>query len=207
MDSVSLEGNHVHLEPLAESHLEGLVRAAAVDPTLYQWSFVPQDREAMAAYIASAEGDRAKGTAVPFAIVNKQSGEVVGSTRFFLIEHWAWPPQSERYGQPFVDGCEIGYTWLAANAIRSAINTEAKLLLLTHAFENWRTLRVCFHTDVRNQRSGAALARLGARLEGVLRSHRLATDYVARDSLRYSILAAEWPDVKNNLSARLRPNQ
>ena len=91
------------------------------------------------------------------------------------------------------DGCEIGYTWLAATAIRTAANTEAKLLMLTHAFEVWGVQRVCFHTDARNERSRAALTRLGATFEGILRAHRLAADLTPRDSARFSIVAAEWP--------------
>jgi len=93
---------------------------------------------------------------------------------------------------------------LARSAIRTAANTEAKLLMLTHAFESWQVLRVCFHTDARNQRSRAALERIGAKFEGILRSHRMAADYIPRDSVRYSIVEAEWPDVKQRLSQRLR---
>ena len=101
------------------------------------------------------------------------------------------------------DACEIGYTWLARSALRTAANTEAKLLMLTHAFECWRVLRVCLHTDARNQRSRTAIERIGGKFEGILRSHRMAADYIARDSARYSIVAAEWPDVKKRLT-RLR---
>ena len=102
-----------------------------------------------------------------------------------------------------LDACEIGYTWLGRSAIRTAANTEAKLLLLTHAFETWELLRVCLHTDVRNQRSRAAIERIGGKFEGILRAHRMATDYIARDSARYSIVAAEWPDVKLRLTRLL----
>jgi len=101
------------------------------------------------------------------------------------------------------DGCEIGYTWLSREAIRTAANTEAKLLMLTHAFESWRVLRVCFHSDARNQRSRAALERIGARFEGILRAHRLAADNIARDSARYSIVESEWPLVKEHLDRLL----
>jgi RimJ/RimL family protein N-acetyltransferase len=97
------------------------------------------------------------------------------------------------------DACEIGYTWLASSAIRTAANTEAKLLMLTYAFETWQVLRVCFHTDARNTRSRAALERIGGKFEGVLRAHRMAADFIARDSYRYSIVAAEWPEVKRRL--------
>ena len=103
------------------------------------------------------------------------------------------------HGRGVPDACEIGYTWLTRSALRTAANTEAKLLMLTHAFEVWRVLRVCFHTDARNQRSRAALERIGGQFEGILRAHRMAADYIPRDSVRYSIVAAEWPAVKKRL--------
>jgi RimJ/RimL family protein N-acetyltransferase len=146
---------------------------------------------------------REAGTALPFAIVRTEDDTVIGSTRFFLMERWAWPaghPDARRNG---FDGCEIGYTWLSASALRSAANTEAKLLMLSHAFEAWGVQRVCFHTDVRNERSRAALERIGAHFEGVLRAHRLAADLIARDSARYSIVAEEWPQVKQRLQEAL----
>ena len=124
---------------------------------------------------------------------------------FFDIESWAWPEGHERHGRQNPDVCEIGYTWLTRNAIRTAANTEAKLLMLTHAFEVWQVLRVCLHTDARNQRSQAAIERIGGRFEGVLRAHRMAADFVPRDSYRYAIVAAEWPALKPRLAARLRP--
>ena len=103
------------------------------------------------------------------------------------------------YGRGVPDACEIGYTWLASSAIRTGANTEAKLLMLRHAFEVWQVLRVCLHTDVRNLRSRAAIERIGGKLEGILRSHRMAADFTSRDSARYSIIASEWPDVKMRL--------
>jgi len=108
-----------------------------------------------------------------------------------------------QYGQRDIDACEIGHTWLAASAVRTPANTEAKLLLLTHAFETWRVLRVCLHTDVRNERSRAAIERIGGKFEGILRAHRMAADYTPRDSARFSIVAPEWPDVKQKLRSRL----
>jgi len=103
------------------------------------------------------------------------------------------------YGRGVPDACEIGYTWLAASAIRTGANTDAKFLMLRHAFEEWRVLRVCFHTDARNQRSRAALERIGGKLEGILRGHRMAADCVPRDSVRDSIVASEWREVKDRL--------
>jgi RimJ/RimL family protein N-acetyltransferase len=114
-------------------------------------------------------------------------------------------PTHPRHGRVSLDACEIGYTWLAPSSLRTAANTEAKFLMLTHAFETWKVLRVCLHTDVRNERSRAAMERLGCKFEGILRSHRMASDFIARDSARYSIVAAEWPEVKARLHEMLAP--
>ena len=198
-----LHGTHVRLEPLERAHLPGLVAAAGRDLALYQWSAVPQGTAEMARYVDSALAGREAGTALPFATVRIADGAVVGSSRFFDIERWSWPCGHARAARSGPDGCEIGYTWLAASAVRTAANTEAKLLMLTLAFEEWGVLRVCFHTDVRNERSRTALARIGARFEGVLRAHRLGADLSARDSARFSIVAAEWPGVKQRLRERL----
>jgi RimJ/RimL family protein N-acetyltransferase len=198
-----LAGTHVRLEPLSRSHVPALLAAAREDPALYAWSEVPQGVTEMAQYVDLAIAAREAGTAMPFATVRLADESVVGSTRFFDIEHWSWPagrPSERRAG---ADGCEIGYTWLAASAVRTAANTEAKLLMLGHAFESWGVHRVCFHTDVRNARSRAALERIGAKFEGVLRAHRLAVDLVPRDSARYSMVAAEWPQAKRRLQERL----
>jgi len=197
-DSLILRGKHVRLEALERRHVDGLV-AAADDAALYRWSPVPQGKAEAAGYVDTALAWRDAGTAVPFAIVRMADGVVIGSTRFWNLERWIWPaghPSHER-GDP--DACEIGYTWLSRAAIRTAANTEAKLLMLTHAFEVWRVLRVCFHTDARNERSRAALERIGGQLEGILRAHRMAADFIPRDSVRYSIIAAEWPAVKARL--------
>jgi len=204
IESPVLIGKHIRLEPVAHHHIDGLVAASAADPTLYQWTPVPQGKADVAAYINTALAWRDAGTAVPFAIIRLDGGMVIGSTRFWNIERWAWPQGHPRHGRQFPDACEIGYTWLTRSAIRTAANTEAKLLMLTHAFETWQVLRVCFHTDSRNQRSGAALARIGAKFEGILRAHRMALDFIPRDSARYSIVATEWPGVKQRLTQRLR---
>jgi RimJ/RimL family protein N-acetyltransferase len=198
-----LSGRHIRLEPLEHRHIEALASASATDRSLYQWSPVPQGKLEATAYINTALAWYDAGTAVPFAIVNLSDGVVIGSTRFWNLERWAWPEGHARHGRQFPDACEIGYTWLARSAIRTAVNTEAKLLMLTHAFEIWRVLRVCFHTDARNQRSRAALERIGAKFEGILRAHRMAADFIPRDSVRYSIVAEEWPDVKQRLTYRL----
>ena len=196
----SLAGSHVRLEPLGPAHLDGLVAAAAADPSLYRLTPVSQGREAMAGYIETALAWRDAGTALPFAIVRTADEAVIGSTRFWNIEHWEWPQGHARHGRTEPDVCEIGYTWLTRSAIRTAANTEAKLLMLTHAFETWQALRVCLHTDARNERSRAAIQRIGGRFEGILRAHKLAADDTVRDSARFSIVAAEWPEVKRRLA-------
>lgn len=204
IESVILEGRHVRLEPLGARHADALVAASAGDAELYQWSPVPQTLEDAHAYIATALAWKDAGTGLAFATVRREDGIVIGSTRFFLIEYWAWPKGHARHDRTTPDACEIGYTWLTRTALRTRANTEAKLLMLTHAFENWKVLRVCLHTDARNERSRAAIARIGGKFEGILRSHRMAADFIARDSARFSIVAAEWPEVKGRLEGMLR---
>jgi RimJ/RimL family protein N-acetyltransferase len=194
-----LQGKYVRLEPLERHHAEGLAAAAAADPSLYQWSPVPRGETEARNYIDTALTWRDAGTAVPFVILRMDDDTVVGSTRFWNLERWSWPQSHASHGRSAPDVCEIGYTWLTRSAVRTAANTEAKMLMLTHAFEAWHVLRVCFHTDSRNARSRAALERIGGQFEGILRAHRMAADYIARDSVRYSILAAEWPAVKQRL--------
>ena len=206
-DNPALAGRHVRLEPLDHRHVVGLAAAAAAEPSLYQWSPVPQGKVEAATYVNTALAWRDAGTAAPFAIVNvnvrANDNVVIGSTRFWNLERWSWPRGHARHGRDFPDVCEIGYTWLTRSAIRTAANTEAKLLMLTHAFETWQVLRVCFHTDARNQRSRAALERIGGKCEGTLRVHRMAADFIPRDSVRYSILAGEWPEVREKLGRLL----
>jgi RimJ/RimL family protein N-acetyltransferase len=202
-ESPVLAGSHVRLEPLDLRHVDGLVTAAAVDRSLYQWSPVPQGKAEAIRYVDTALAWRDAGTAVPYATVRVEDGVVIGSTRFFNLDRWAWPEGHARQGRDVADVCEIGYTWLTRPAIRTAANTEAKLLMLAHAFETWQMLRVCLHTDARNQRSRDAIERIGGKFEGILRSHRMAADFIARDSARFSIVASEWPDVKQRLSQML----
>ncbi len=197
-----LAGKHIHLEPLHHRHTDGLVAAASGDPSLYRWSAVPKGHAAVTKYVETALAWRDAGTALPFAIVRTDDGVVIGSSRFWNMERWAWPEGAARRGRTMPDVCEIGHTWLAGSAIRTGANTEAKLLMLTHAFETWEVLRVCLHTDARNSRSRAAIERIGGRFEGVLRAHRLAADSTPRDSVRYSV-AAEWPEVKAKLTRLL----
>jgi RimJ/RimL family protein N-acetyltransferase len=202
-EGLVLQGRHIRLEPLEHCQVDGLVTASAAEPSLYQWSPVPQGKAAATSYVETALDWRDGGTSVPFAIIRGDDGVVIGSTRFWNLERWSWPQGHPRHGRSAPDGCEIGYTWLTRSAIRTAANTEAKLLMLTHAFETWQVLRVCFHTDSRNQRSRAALERIGAKFEGILRAHRMAADYIPRNSMRFSIVAAEWPEVKEGLGQLL----
>jgi len=198
-NSLVLPGKKIRLEPLEIRHIDDLAAASAVDPTLYQWSPVPQGKVDTTNYVGAALAARDAGTALPFAIIGADDGTVIGSTRFFDLERWAWPPGHALHDRSTPDACEIGYTWFTRAAIRTGANTEAKFLMLCHAFEEWQSLRVCFHTDARNQRSRTALERIGGQFEGILRSHRMAADFIARDSVRYSIISSEWPAVKQRL--------
>jgi N-acetyltransferase len=202
-----LAGKYVRLEPLDQRHIEGLsiasAGASAGDRSLYQWSPVPQGEIEAKGYVETAMAWREAGRAEPFAIVRVEDSAIIGSTRFFDLERWLWPAGHPRHGRPTPDACEIGYTWLAHSAIRTGANTEAKLLMLTHAFETLHVLRVCLHTDVRNQRSRTAIERIGGKFEGILRAHRMAADFIARDSARFSIVAAEWPAAKQRLGEML----
>jgi N-acetyltransferase len=202
-DSLVLQGKHVRLEPLGHNHIDGLVAAAAEDTSVYRWSPVPQGKEAATAYVDTALAWQSAATALPFAVIRLRDNAVIGSTRFWNLERWAWLTGHALHGCTTPDACEIGYTWFAASAIRTAANTESKLLMLMHAFEGWQVVRVCLHADARNERSRAAIERLGAKFEGILRAHRMAADFIPRDSARYSIVAGEWPAVKQHLLNKL----
>jgi RimJ/RimL family protein N-acetyltransferase len=203
MEQFVLTGRYVRLEPLGHCHLDGLVSAAAADPSLYTWSPIPQGALEATRYINTAIEWHEAGTAVSFAIIRIEDHSLLGSTRFFNLERWPWPPGHARHGRQHPDACEIGHTWLTRSAIRTGANTEAKLLLLTHAFETWQMLRVCLHADARNLRSRSAIERIGGKFEGILRAHRMAADFTARDSARYSIVAEEWPEAKLRLTKKL----
>lgn len=196
MKNLTLEGRWVRLEPLGWQHLEGLLQLALLED--YPFTTVPRTQEGMRAYIAGA----LESVTVPFATVERSSGRLAGSTRFANFEYWPWPGQSPLPQHP--DAVEIGWTWLAPFAQRTAINTEAKYLQLTHAFEVWGVRRLTLKTDSRNQRSRNAIERLGAQLDGVLRAHLPASDGVnVRNSAVFSILASEWPEIKTRLQSRL----
>ncbi len=191
-----LEGTLVRLEPLALVHVPALVEAASVSRDTYAFADVPEGPEAMEAYVRYALETPG---VVPFAIVAQ--GRVVGSTRFLRMEHWSRlddrPPDV-----PHV--ADIGWTWLAASAQRTGVNTAAKFLMLRHAFETWGVFRVAIKVDAPNERSRRAVESLGAKLEGIRRAARLGEDGTVRDLAWYSILLEEWPAVKERLEARLR---
>ena len=201
---VVLEGRSVRLEPLDLRHVPALVAASSGRRETFRLTTAPDGVEEVRAYVTAALAAHAAGAALPFATVSLALGRVVGSTRFGNLERWTWPkgdldPRPD--GVP--DAAEIGWTWLAEEVQRTAVNTEAKRLMLAHAFETWRVHRVTLKTDARNARSRAAIERLGARLDGILRAHFPAVDGAVRDSASYSILAAEWPTVREHLDARL----
>jgi len=201
---VLLAGRHVRLEPLALAHVPGLLAAAAGPRETFLWTFVPAAEQAMHAYVEAALADQREGRGIPFATVDAGTGKVIGSTRFCNVERWPWPAGSPRLRPPgFADAVEIGYTWLHSSAQRSAINTEAKRLMLGHAFEAWDVHRVTLKTDERNARSRAAIERIGGRLDGLLRGHMPGSDGSVRTSAVYSIVASEWPSVRARLDARL----
>ena len=187
---VTLEGQHVRLEPLSLAHHESLL-AAAADGELWNSAVtIVPSRSTMTGYIEAALKGEAYGFELPFVIIRKASGEVVGTTRFYEIE------RNDRRAA-------IGYTWLSLSAQRTPVNTEAKFLLLTHAFAQWQFIRIEFITDVLNQQSRTAILRLGATQEGILRSHMMMPNGRIRDSVCFSIIAAEWTEVKARLAAKL----
>jgi len=199
-----LEGRHVRLEPLARGHARGLLAAASGPRETYALTTVPVDEPSTLGYIETALREQEAGRSLPFATIAKPTGRVVGSTRFLNIEFWTWPPgNANQRGEDAPDVVEIGATWLAADAQRTPINTEAKLLMLTHAFEEWRVHRVSLMTDARNQRSRRAISRIGAQFDGVIRAARPASDGMIRDTAAFSILEGEWPTVKRQLQSRL----
>ncbi|ESE40391.1 GNAT family N-acetyltransferase [Shewanella decolorationis] len=186
-----LTGEHVVLEPLSLSHVAAL-SLAVMDGELWQlWFTSVPEPSAMKAYVLKALEEKARGESFPFAVRDRVSGEVVGCTR---LCHWE---KEHRH-------VEIGYTWYAKRAQRTGINTEAKLLLLTFAFESLDAIAVEFRTHWHNQASRQAIARLGAKQDGVLRNNKILKDGTIRDTVVYSIIDSEWMTVKQNLIFRLQ---
>ena len=201
---VVLEGQHVRLEPLAERHLADLLPLVQGPRETFAITWVPRDEPGLRQYLQLALEEQRLGVSLPFATVDRLRGKAVGSTRFMTIDFWAARPGSALARPPGVPhAVEIGHTWLGPQAQRTALNTEAKLLMLGHAFQRWEVLRVTLKTDARNVRSRNAIERLGARFDGILRAAVLAADGVARDTAYYSILAAEWLEVRGRLEEKL----
>jgi N-acetyltransferase len=195
----TLSEAHVRLEPLSLSHVGDLVEAANEDRSSYHFTVVPETTEEMTRYVEDLLALWNAGEVVPFVQIERRSARANGATRFLTIR------RSEPSSPPYA--IEIGGTWLAASAQRSAINTEAKLLLLTYAFETLEVERVDLKTDARNERSRLAIERLGATFEGVLRrwqpSQARGEEGKFRDSALYSVVREEWPAVRHGLRTRL----
>ncbi|MGR3890406.1 GNAT family N-acetyltransferase [Pseudomonas sp. 1152_12] len=190
MTQITLTGTSVELLPLQRDHASALVEAAS-DGELWNLNVthVPGPKT-VDKYIDIALAGREAGSMIPFVIVRRDSGQVVGSTRFWKVD---------RVNRKL----EIGHTFLAQSAQKSAINTQAKLLLLTYAFEVLDCVRVQFTTDELNEKSRAAILRLGAVQEGIVRHERIMPDGRKRNSVRFSIIDSEWPQVKTSLQAKL----
>ncbi len=187
---VTLEGKHARLEPLSPGHLEGLCQVG-LDEDLWRWIPIQvRTAEEMRSYIEKALEEQAAGSSLPFATIERASGRPVGSTRYMNID------RSNRR-------LEIGSTWIAPNWQRTAVNTEAKYLMLRHAFEQLGYIRVELKTDSLNQRSRQAILRLGAREEGILRNHMITSTGRIRHTVYYSIIDSEWPAVKKGLEQKL----
>jgi RimJ/RimL family protein N-acetyltransferase len=200
LERVTLTGTQVQLEPLTLDLVDELVVAANVDRSTYAYTDVPPDAASMTRYVDELLAGHAAAHVLPFAQRRLDTGELVGCTRYLDIRWWR--------DRRDPDEVEIGGTWLAASAQRTGVNTEAKYLLLSHAFERLGVWRVAICTDARNERSRTAVLRIGATFEGVLRNHRLRynTDPPApRDTAVFSITDAEWPGVKAQLEGMLAP--
>jgi len=186
IEPITLTGRHALLEPLTESHHDALVTAVA-DGELYKlWYTSAPPPQAMRAWIAAALAMREQEGALPFVIRDASNGRLLGSTRYFHVD-----ANNRRV--------EIGHTWLAQSAQRTGVNTDAKLLLLTHAFETLGCIAVEFRTHFMNRQSRAAIERLGAKQDGVLRNHQRLADGTLRDTVVFSIIESEWPTVKRHL--------
>lgn len=184
-----LAGRYVRLEPLQTSHVEGL-RLAVADGKLWNcWYTSVPNPDGMAGYVEAALAMQARGQALPF-VVRDADGQIAGTTRYYQVD-------------ANVPRLSIGYTWYAKRVQRTGLNTEAKLLLLTHAFETLGCIAVGFETSWFNHASRTAIARLGAKQDGVLRNHLRHSDGSVRDTVVFSIVATEWPAVKRHLRAKL----
>ncbi|APE34297.1 GNAT family N-acetyltransferase [Nocardia mangyaensis] len=208
---VILDGRIVRLEPLAPHHVPGLVAAAAALGSPAGFTIVPHGDQEARTYVFQAEAAQLAGTALAFAIITVADDCVVGATRFTRLDYWqgplSWPLSAEPVtalpGGSIPDAVEIGNTWLTPAVRGGQVNLEAKLLLLSHAFDSWGVRRVSLRADARNQRSRAAIERLGAVSDGVRRAHSRGLDGAVRDTAFYSILHDEWPGVRLRILEQL----
>lgn len=184
-----LEGRHVRLEPLQAEHVDGLAKAAADGELWARWYTRVPGPEAMRAYVDAALSPQAVATMLPF-VVRDAGGDIVGTTRYYDTD-------------PATPRLQIGYTWYAARVQRTGVNTEAKWLLLAHAFETLGCIAVGFQTSWFNQASRAAIASLGAKQDGMIRNHLRHADGSIRDTVTFSIIDSEWPAVKTHLRSKL----
>jgi RimJ/RimL family protein N-acetyltransferase len=190
IEPVTLEGKFIRLEPLTLEHHAGLCKTG-LDEELWRWTVHPvRTPDEMRDTMKTALDEQARGVALPFATIEKVSGRIIGSTRFGNMDG-----ANRRV--------EIGWTWLSLNWQRTAANTEAKYLMLRHAFETWGCIRVEFKTDSLNEKSRAALLRIGAKEDGTFRNHMITSTGRLRHSVYYSIIASEWPEVKACLEEKL----
>ena len=198
--SVTLSGRHVTLTPLSLDDVPGLVHAASGDRSTFGWSIVPPSSDEWDVIVRRLVTEGDQGNAVPFATRRSDTNEIIGMTRFLTLRWF--------FDRDYPDAVEIGGTFLTAAAQRTAANTEAKLLMMTHAFDVWGVRRLDLKTDERNERSRRAIERIGGRFEGVLRNWQAAQvdgeDGQTRNSAMYSIIVEEWPDVRARLEERLR---
>ncbi len=188
---VTLTGKYVRLEPLTEAHIPGLTEIGVGQNFWHFMLYGEMNTETdMRNWVLDIMSCGQKGTDLPFAVIDLASGRVAGATRYMNM-------------MPKDRGLEIGGTWYGVDFQRTAVNTESKYLLMTHAFEILHAIRVQLKTDSRNERSQKAIERIGAKKEGVLRNHMILPDGYFRHSVFYSVLDTEWPDVKKNLEAML----
>lgn len=190
IEPVTLEGAHVRLETLREEHIPGLVAAGCGFGLFRFFPFSMEQPAEMRAYATQTIAGMRSGACLAFATIERATGRIVGSTGYWGIE-------------PFHKRLEIGATWITPSHQRSPVNSEAKLLQLTHCFETLGCNRVEFKTDERNEKSRNALARIGAKEEGRFRAHMVMPDGALRTSVWFSVIASEWPDVKRRLAAKL----
>jgi RimJ/RimL family protein N-acetyltransferase len=201
LSTPTLRGREVVLRPLELGDVAALVAAASESRASYGYNTVPDGVAETQQYVQRALADRERGFRMPFTTL--WNGRVVGTTSYSELEPWRWPEGSPHVRNDRPDAAEVGYTWLAASAQRTRVNTEAKFLLLSHAFEVWSVHSITIRTDVRNERSRRAIERLGAKLDGVRRAHCAGADGTVRSSAFFSIVADEWPAVRAALVHRL----